>query len=191
MGDAYRDQLNDFRAQAHDAVDAALLKLSAGALGLSFAFLRQFVGDVAAARWAWLLYCAWGLWAACSMCVLWSFHYSGLAMDRAIEQYDGAHAVDGGRPERVTRFLNGASKVTFTLGLVFAVVFMIGNARGGEMSDYTEQANPRHRSLDQEGPLEQRGRLVPTQAPPKAESSAPSGSAGQSESASTGNTSKS
>ena len=39
-----RDRLIEYQAHANDAYDQTLFKLSGGALGLSFVFVRQFVG---------------------------------------------------------------------------------------------------------------------------------------------------
>ena len=68
--DSYLDRLNEDRASAQDGLDASLLKLSGGGLGLSFAFVRQFAGENP--QRPWMLTGAWLLWVACLVSVTWS-----------------------------------------------------------------------------------------------------------------------
>ena len=127
--EADRERLIDYLAKANDAFDSTLLKLSGGALGLSFAFVRQFVGD-ADARADWTLASAWILWIVSLALGLGSHYFSGLAMEEATKQQDRGETPDGGCYNQVTRCLNAAGGVTFVLGTSFAGVFMICNFGG-------------------------------------------------------------
>ena len=124
--DTERDQLIEYLAKANDAFDNTLLKLSGGALGLSFAFVRQFVGGDEV-RSAWLLGAAWVLWIGSLTFGLWSHYVSGLAMEEAIQRHDAGDAAEGGRYDKVTRYLNPVGGLAFVVGVSFAVAFMICN----------------------------------------------------------------
>ena len=125
-----RQQLTDLQARAQDAYDQTLFKLSGGALGLSFIFLRQIAGDQP--RLVWAVWVSWSLWLVSLACVLWSHHTSARAMDRAIEQLDTGNRSDGGPFDKWTAWLNPIGGIAFVLAAVSAGIFMITNLGGDE-----------------------------------------------------------
>ena len=68
----YQERLLEAQSAIEDANDQAILKLSSGGLVLSFAFVRQFLGEeVGTSMWA--LTAAWVSWALSSMCLIVSY----------------------------------------------------------------------------------------------------------------------
>ncbi len=168
-----RERLIEYQAQANDAYDQTLFKLSGGALGLSFVFVRQFVADGQEARMLWALGLAWFLWIVSLMCVLASFYTSGLAMDEAVRQHDENETSDGGKYTSVTRRLNAVGGIAFVAAASLAGLFMISNLGGNQMrsdkSDPTTAADttgsrPETRPAH-DGQLEHRGRTPPPPRP--------------------------
>ena len=130
---AERDRLVENLSKANDAFDSTLVKLSSGALALSFVFVRQFVGD-SEVQAAGLLGAAWVLWIASLTCCLVSHHTSGTAMEEAIKGIDKDDRPNSGGYRgynEATRWLNRGGGVAFVLATVLAVVFMIRNLVGG------------------------------------------------------------
>ena len=126
-----RRLLEGRQGKAQDAYDQALLKLSGGALGLSFAFVRQIGGEdprmVCALEWA------WALWIVSLVCVLLSHYSSERAMDIAIGQVDAGCESDGGWWDKATGMLNPVGGLAFVVGAILAGVFMVSNL-GGDLN---------------------------------------------------------
>ena len=125
-----RQHLMDLQARAQDAYDQTLFKLSGGAMGLSFIFVRQIAGDQP--RMVWALSVAWPLWLVSLACVLWSHYTSTQAMDRAIDQLDKGCPSDGGGFDKSTAWLNPIGGIAFVLAALLAGVFMITNLGGDQ-----------------------------------------------------------
>ena len=125
---ARRQHLIDLQSKAQEAYDQTLFKLSGGALGLSFIFVRQIAGDQPHMIWA--LGLAWMLWILSLASVLASHFTSARAMDRAIVQLDTGRASDGGWFDKITAWLNPVGGVAFGLAALFAGFFMITNLGG-------------------------------------------------------------
>ena len=123
-----RRLLEGRQAKAQDAYDQAVFKLSGGALGLSFVFVRQIAGENP--RMVWALEWAWGLWIVSLVCVLWSHYSSERAMDRAIGQVDAGCESDGGWWDTATGALNAVGGFAFVVGAILAGVFMSTNLGG-------------------------------------------------------------
>ena len=121
----YRDRLVESHAQALDSYDQMLLKLSGGALGLSFIFIRQFI-DEDGARVVWAIGLAWVLWISSLVCTLASHYSSATAAAETISAIDKGKAPNP-RSNQWTRWLNRWSGFAFGLGAVFAGFFMICN----------------------------------------------------------------
>ena len=160
MGDTDRDRLIEFRAQADDAFDSTLLKLSGGALGLSLAFVRQFIG-AGAPQAVWALQLAWLLWATSLLSGVASYYSSGAAMEQATLQHDKGDTATGEPFTNVTRWLNRANGGCFALGVLFAVIFMNCNLGGPPMPTDDSQSTSRTAVVD-DSAREERGRVTPT-----------------------------
>lgn len=121
----HRKDLEKGYDHAQDEYDKTVLSLSAGALGVSFVFLKDVIGGKAIANPE-LLVAAWMAWAFSSLLVLISFYSSGQAMLKAIRQMDaGAVAtLPGGWITRFTRALNIASGILFFTGLMLITRFV-------------------------------------------------------------------
>ena len=57
----YRESLEALKQKSQDSYDKTVLSLSAGALGLSFAFVKDIVGSWPPQAYAWL-FAAWVSW---------------------------------------------------------------------------------------------------------------------------------
>ncbi len=134
MSDAleeYRKGLITAEQKAQADFDKTVLTLSGGALGVSFAFVKQFVveGVAVAPRW---LVAAWTAWTLSAASVLASQYFSTLAMRRTLHQVDtGAISAQrpGGWYDRAVVVLNAAGGIGFVLGVVLAGVFVFRNVR--------------------------------------------------------------
>ena len=121
-----RNRLVEYLAKANDAFDNMLIKLSVGALGLSFAFYRLVVVDSEPMAVG-FLGAAWGLWILSLTCCLTSHYTSGKAMEEAIRRSDKGETAEGGRYDRATRGLNLGGLVAFVVGAAFAANFVTRN----------------------------------------------------------------
>lgn len=124
----YRGLLTQTMQKSQAEFDKAALALSGGALGLSFAFTRNIVGngDIIHASY---LFTAWVAWALSSTSVLLSFFTSTLALRRAIRQLDlrGDMKRPGGWWDISTSTLNAISLLLFAFGLAMMIVFLWHN----------------------------------------------------------------
>lgn len=122
---SYRDHLVSARQKAYEDYDKALLTLSSGALALSIAFVKDFVGDGILTA-LWLLTIAWAAWSFSIVITLVSFRLSQGALTTAIDAVDASE--DQSRRE-VTKLAgqvekaNLASGILFVVGVVLLVVF--------------------------------------------------------------------
>ena len=130
---AFRDYLARIKEDSQKAYDDSLVKLCGGALGVSFAFVRQFASDPPIATWA--LLCAWAAWVLGLVGVLMS-HYSstraaavtvGLVDRRVAEGQSLAGITVGGRWNPIVRWLNGIGWLVFAVGVAFLSVFVFRN----------------------------------------------------------------
>ncbi len=130
---AYRRHLVSAEQNAQEDFDKTVLALSGGALGVSFAFVRDIVGsDIMELQWA--LAASWVSWGFSVTAVLFSYFFSHLALRKAISQVDNGEIrrrKPGGIYDKVTALLNGAGAVLFMAGVVFMIVFAIANLGGG------------------------------------------------------------
>lgn len=125
----YRRWLVESERIAQENYDKAVLALSGGALGVSFAFVREVVGpgQVKASN---LLFWAWASWGTSATAVLFSYYFSHLALRKAIAQTDSeiVHLVrPGGLPDWVTAVLNAAAGLLFLLGVLVMIWFVYLN----------------------------------------------------------------
>jgi hypothetical protein len=124
----YRSQLISAENQAQTAYDRTVLTLSGGALGISFAFVQDFISGDPVARI--LLLVAWLSWILSLSLVLVSHYLSTLAMRKAIEQVDDGTIYDGavgGAYDDWLRKLNASGGVAFIIGVVMIAIFAFCN----------------------------------------------------------------
>jgi len=115
----YRNWLVAAEQKSQESFDRTVLTLSGGALGISFIFLKDVVGDNPIERPD-LLLLSWVTWAASVTCVLASFFCSHLSLRRAISQVDNKtihNAKAGGWSAMTTLVLNALGGVLFLAGV--------------------------------------------------------------------------
>jgi hypothetical protein len=124
----YRTHLVEARQKAFEDFDKTVLALSGGALGVSFAFVKDLVGPGPLSCKSCLL-TAWICWGTSVVTVLISYFSSQLALDRSIAEVDA-----GSRPRRpggvfwwLTTILNALGGLLFLLGLILLIVFVSHN----------------------------------------------------------------
>lgn len=125
----YRRHCVDAGQKAQEDFDKSVLSLSGGALGVSFAFLKDVIGPGPVRGSVWLV-AAWTVWALSIVAVLSSFFFSQLALRTAITQVDDAtiHTQHPGRwYTRATMGLNIAAGLLFLAGVIAMVVFVREN----------------------------------------------------------------
>jgi hypothetical protein len=124
---SYRDLLQKLEQDSQSSYDKTVLTLSGGALGVSFAFVKDIIGD-SPVKFSVALTIAWIMWVFSVACVLFSFLFSQQALKRAVDQID-----DGKTPDnffnKVTACLNIASGILFLFGVISIIVFVTNNVR--------------------------------------------------------------
>ena len=127
----YRGLLTRTEQESQADFDKAVLALSGGALGLSFAFTKDIVGTANIVHISYIVV-AWSAWALSSTSVLISFFTSQLALRKAIRQLDQAtlHLErPGGWWDRATASLNIMGLVLFLFGLLMMIFFLSYNLK--------------------------------------------------------------
>jgi hypothetical protein len=124
--------------------DKALMTLSAGALALSLAFIRDIAPSPTNTAW---LGAAWIGFAASLLSILVSFLASQAALRREIENIDGTRTDNrpGGAWSIVTRVCNWLSALLLVGGAAALIVFALYNIDGGqdgERQGPNPEANP-------------------------------------------------
>jgi hypothetical protein len=99
----YRAQLVAAEQKAQEDYDKTVASLSGGALGVSFVFLKDFVGS-AQIHFSGFLLGAWICFGLSVTVVLFSFFSSNLGLRRAIKQVDAGKNTPN-RPEENTTLL--------------------------------------------------------------------------------------
>lgn len=125
----YRKWLVAAEQKSQEDFDKTVLTLSGGALGISFAFLKDIVGPQPIVLSGFLL-AAWFAWAFSTFSVLTSYYLSHLALRRAIGQVDDGTIFKnppGGIFACLTAILNGTGAVLFLVGVCCITVFAIAN----------------------------------------------------------------
>jgi len=119
---AYRDLLQELSIKSQDQYDKTLLTLSTGALGLSFAFIKDIV-NISSATNINFLTGSWICLTLSILCILISFLSAKYALDKAIEAEDSGAFYES-KLDRLTSILNLMSAVFFIIGLIFLTVFI-------------------------------------------------------------------
>ena len=125
----YRTLLTNIEQKSQEDYDKAILTLSGGALGVTFAFVKNIVGD-SPVQFPWLLYSAWIAWTVSLLATLFSFYFSRKALRKAIGQLDEnkIHSESpGGYLDKTTSFLNSSSGLLFIAGVILAIIFVTFN----------------------------------------------------------------
>ena len=125
----YRSLLISAEQKAQEDYDKTVLSLSGGALGISFAFVKDIVGDqpVVYPR---LLLASWIVWGISIACVLASFFFSQQALRQTIKQVDEDKIREqspGGVYSWITATLNALGGLLFLVGVVLIVLFASHN----------------------------------------------------------------
>jgi hypothetical protein len=121
----YRNQIISAEQKAQDDFDKTILSLSSGALGISFAFVKDIVGN--APTDVSFLIASWIFWAFSSTSVLVSYYMSHKALRHAIKQIDSnkiRKEMPGGIYDKLTGFLNVLGLILFLFGLLSMIWFV-------------------------------------------------------------------
>lgn len=122
----YRSNLLELQQKMQSEFDKAVMSLSGGALGLSFAFLKDIVKTTPLKDTSCLI-AAWISWALSISCILFSFMSSAAALGHAIKQTDQKVIyleTQGGAFNTATKYLNIAGGIFFLLGVIAISFFM-------------------------------------------------------------------
>ncbi len=127
----YRDLLIEIEGKAQEDFDKTVLSLSGGALGISFAFIKDIVGDDPLIFTGYLI-AAWIAWALSVTCVLSSYFFSQQALRKTIKQLDEGSIYSetaGGTFSKITAALNATGGLLFLTGVILIVIFAFYNLR--------------------------------------------------------------
>jgi hypothetical protein len=149
----YREHCVTAEQKAQEDYDKAVLSLSGGALGVSFAFIKDIVGPGAVTRPG-LLILAWSAWGASIVATLSSYWFGQQALRTAIKQVDAA-TIDTELPglsfATTTAILNAAGGLLFVLGVGLLVPFIWFNMGRGKSEPLPKQTASALTSLIQVG----------------------------------------
>jgi len=120
--DEYRSTLSVGLQKSQEDFDKTMATLSGGALGVSFAFLKDIIGQ-RPVNLVGLLVGAWACWAVSAAIVLISYFTSHKAFRQAITQLDDGQE-PGGWVNTVTVVLNWASALLFPVGVFSMIAFI-------------------------------------------------------------------
>jgi hypothetical protein len=138
----YRQWLVAAEQKAQEDFDKTVLTLSGGALGISFAFVKDIIGDKPIEHSSWLVI-AWVAWALSTTAMLGSFFVSRLALRKAILQCDDGTifcSPPGGFYTKLTRWLTVAGAVLFLVGVLFMAAFVKSNISNRESAGERQEA---------------------------------------------------
>jgi hypothetical protein len=127
----YRTHLIKAEQKAQEDFDKTVLSLSGGALGISFAFVKDMIGTDPI-QISGLLFSAWICWGLSVTSVLLSYYTSNLALRKAIKQVDEGKIYDE-RPGKcfdvITAVLNLLGAILFFAGVVLITIFVAFNLK--------------------------------------------------------------
>lgn len=151
----YRQFLVAALERSQTEYDKAVISLSSGALGISFAFIKDFIKDQPQSTE--YLYAAWIMWALSICIVLISYYSSSLSSDTLIRKIDEtiskveiySNDTTPDKPKRwtsikirITKILNLLSGVFFILGIASLIFFINKNLQAGIYGKETHKINP-------------------------------------------------
>lgn len=123
--DEYRKMLEGYAFEAASAYDKAIMTLSGGALGISFAFIKNIVNKPAPET-IMLLWFAWCTLGVSLASVIVSMLFSQSAIRKAIAQVDNGtiySAQPGGLSSYLTTFLTWLAGICFVAGVLLLAYF--------------------------------------------------------------------
>jgi len=133
IDDDYRKMLEGCAFQSANYYDTALMSLSGGALGVSFAFIKDIVPSPASDTIIWLWFAWLSLGGSLSAIIL-SMLFSQQSIRTAIKQIDDGTIYDkkpGGIFSYVTIILTWLSGIMFVLGVILLSYFAKTNLLKG------------------------------------------------------------
>ncbi len=130
----HRVFLLEAEQKAQEDYDKTLITLSGGALGISFAFVKDIVGNQSLNS-PLLLMGAWLMWTISLTATLFSFYFSRRAIETEIVEIDAELSGQPSKPSTpkrrlstsLTSKLNGVSGVAFVLGVFAMGLFVMSN----------------------------------------------------------------
>lgn len=142
--DDYRKWLIQAEHKAQDDFDKTVIALSGGALGISFAFVKDIVGP-GQIHYSGFLVGAWIAWALSLLGVLFSFWTSHMALRVSIKQCDDGtiyRDTPGGRYSNWTKSLNLCGAIALCIGVLLMAAFVYTNiaARTTNGNEHRESA---------------------------------------------------
>jgi hypothetical protein len=124
----YRRSLVALQQDAQVDYDKAILTLSGGALGISFAFFRDITAKLTTTHAGFLLG-AWICWALSLTAALAGFYTSVGAFQKIIQQIDKGREPDVNKANAPTKLLNKVAGALFVPGVFCAILFLYQNLR--------------------------------------------------------------
>ncbi len=131
----HRAFLSQADQKSQDDYDKTVLALSGGALGISFAFIKDLLSSTPVYKAA--LLTAWITWTLSLCIVLLSYFTSRKSIRKGIEQVD--RELETGKPieghfggvfAKITGGLNVTSGILFVIGIAFFIAFVYFNLGG-------------------------------------------------------------
>jgi hypothetical protein len=163
----FREQMQTRERDGWDHLDEMIFKIAAGGLALSVTFIGV-VKTPAPTSMAWV-YLAWGTLTFGLLALLFSKITANMSLRNRIARFDDGTFYDVPKPgpgwyyDLATNVFNYVTVSATAIGLLFLVVFALGNLSGAHMTD-------RHKNLETAVPSqslgEQRGAPAMT-APPQ------------------------
>lgn len=126
--EGYRRDLLDCDNNSIGEYDKAVMTLSGGAIGLTFAFLK----DIGTLQHIIFLLAAWTFWGVSITCVVCSHYFSHLAMRRALKDLNAErlnYDKPGGCWDTAINILNPVAGGLFLAGLVSLLFFVSYNVK--------------------------------------------------------------
>lgn len=139
----YRQHLVDTLQKVSESYDKTVITLSGGALGVSFTYVKDFIGanEVQSPR---LLFWSWVLLTISLSSVLFSLFFGTLAFRKAIRQVDDGTIYEnkpGGGLSKITIILHSSGATFLLIGLLLLGCFVYSNL--GE-NGYANKTNTTH-----------------------------------------------
>lgn len=122
----YWQQLNKAYIESSSQFDKQVLFLASGALGLSFAFIKDIV-KLAEATNKWLLISSWSLFGAVILLSIISHYTSLKAINKKIHNLNAREDKGSKKLNSLTKWFNILMIVFLALGLSFLTVFVAIN----------------------------------------------------------------
>ena len=137
----YRKHLILAGQKAQEDFDKTVIVLSGGALGISFAFIKDYIGENPIIDQSYLLV-AWICWGLSVTVILISYYFSICALNQAVDQVD-TNTINQERPGKIysilTAICNALGGILFFVGVVCIILFAKNNLVERRTHHGTEQ----------------------------------------------------